>query len=52
MSLILGLVVGGVEVIDTAFQTCLHDGEILIGEGDVDADVRAVTVEKFHQLFD
>ncbi len=36
MSHILGLIVGGVEIVDSADQAGIHNGEILIGEGDID----------------
>ena len=32
---VLGLVVGGVHVIDAALQAGVHDGQILVGQGDV-----------------
>ena len=51
MGLVLGLVVGGVEIVDAASEARLHDGEVLIGEGHVDADVGAVGLEEAAELF-
>ena len=35
MSLVLGFVVGSVEIVAATSQTCIHDGEILIGQGEI-----------------
>ncbi len=50
VGLVLGLVVGGVEIVHAALQASLHDGEILVGEGDVYHDVGTVAVEQLHEL--
>jgi len=34
--LVAGFVVGGVQVVDTGRQAGIHDGQVLIGQGDVD----------------
>lgn len=52
MGFLLGLVVGRVEIVDATLQAGLHDGEVLIREGDVDADVGFVAVEELHELLD
>ena len=50
MGLVLGLVVGRVEVIDAGLQTGLHDGQVLIGQRHIDADDGLVLSEQFHKL--
>lgn len=50
MSFVFRLIVGRVEIIDPAFQTCVHDREVLIGEGYVDDKHGLVAVEQFHKL--
>ncbi len=50
MSLILRLIVGGVEIVDATLKACLHDGQILIGESYIDTDIGLVTVEKLTEL--
>ena len=50
MSLVFGLVVGGVKIVDAAFEASLHDCEILIGERHIDYDIWLVAVEKLAEL--
>ena len=50
VSLVLGLIVGGVEVVDAGAQAGVHDGEILIRQGDVDDEVGLVTLEECHDV--
>ena len=50
MRLILGLVVGGVEIVDSGLQAGFHDGEVLVGESHNDADVGAVPLEECREL--
>ena len=50
MRLILGLVVGGVEVVHATLQTSLHDGEVLVRQGHVDHKLRTVTAEELAQF--
>ena len=50
VSLVLRFVVGGVEVRASASQTSLHDGEVLIGQGEVDDQFRLVVVEESLEL--
>ena len=52
VSLVAWLVVGGVEVVHAALQAGLHDGEVLIGQGEVDDQVWFVTVEQGHEFVD
>ena len=52
MGLVLGLVVGGIEVVAAALETGVHDGEILIREGDVDDDIGLESAEQLAQLGD
>ncbi len=47
---ILGLIVGCVEIVDSAFKTGIHDREVLIRQGNVDNHVGLVFFEKFDQL--
>ena len=39
VSLILGLVVGGIKIVATCLQTSLHDSEVLIRQGQVHHDI-------------
>ena len=48
--LVLWLVVGCVEIAAATGQTGIHDGQVLIGEGEVDDEFRLVAVEKCLQL--
>ena len=50
VSLVLRLVVGGVEIRASASQTCLHDGEVLIGQCEVDDELWLVVVEERLEL--
>ena len=50
MSHVFGFVVCSVEIIDSAYQAGIHDGEILIGERYVDHERRFVTVEELDKL--
>jgi len=47
---VLGLIVGGVEIVDSAYQTRVHDGEVLIGESHVDYERGFVAVKQFDEL--
>ena len=42
------LVVGGVYVVDAGFEAGVHEGEVLIGQGDVDEDVGLEIFEEFY----
>jgi len=44
-------VVRRVQIVDTAGETRFHDGEILIGKGNVDYDSWFLRAQKFEQLF-
>ena len=46
MSHVARLVVGRVEIVDTALQASVHDGEVLIGEGHIDHHLGVVAAEK------
>ena len=48
--LVLRLVVGRVEVVAARLQAGLHDGEVLIGQGQVHHDVGLVAAEQLHEL--
>ena len=50
VGLVLGLIVGGVEVVAAAGQTGLHDGEVLIRQGEVDDQFGLVARHKGLQL--
>ena len=47
---VLGLVVGGVQIIYSALQAGLHDVEVLIRKGHVDNHVGFVAVEQCHNF--
>ena len=47
---VLRLVVGGVQIIHTALQAGVHDGQILIGQGDVHHQIRLHLLDQGHQL--
>ena len=51
VSLVFGLVVGCVEIGAATGQTGVHDGQVLIGQGEVDDQLRLVAVEQCLQLF-
>ena len=51
MGFILGLVVGGVEVVAAAGQAGLHDGEVLVRQCEIDHQFGLVVVQKGFQLF-
>ena len=46
------LVVGGVEVIDPGFQAGVHQRQILVGQGDVEHQVRLDPLDQGHGLGD
>ena len=50
VGLVAWLIVGGVQVVDAAAQAGLHDGQVLIGQGQVDDHVGFVAVEQSHEL--
>ena len=50
MGLILGLVVGSIEIAASAGQTSLHDGEVLIRQGEVDDQLGLEVVEQSLEL--
>ena len=50
LGLVLGLVVGGVEIIDPAAEAGIHDGEVLIGEGDIDHQLGLYTLHEHTEL--
>ena len=51
MCLVLRLIVGGVQIGTTAGQTGVHDGQVLVGQGEVDDQIGLVFVEQRLQLF-
>ena len=51
MSLILGLIVGGIQIVATGLQTGFHDGEVLIRQGQVHHNVGLVGAKQLHKLF-
>ena len=50
VSLILGLIVGSVKIVDATFKTGVHNRKVLIRQGHVDYEVGLVTVEQSHEL--
>ena len=51
VGLVFRLIVGGVEIVASAGEACLHDGEVLIGEGEVDYQQGFVVAEERFELF-
>ena len=47
---VLRLVVGGVQIVDAACKAGLHDGQVLVGQGDVHHQVRAVAADEVDDL--
>ena len=47
---IFRLIVGGVHIVDAAGQAGIHDGQILIGQGNVHDQIGLVAVDKIAQL--
>ena len=45
MSFIFGFVVGSVQIVNSGFQTCFHNGQVLIREGNVNHHFRFEIVE-------
>src|SRR5690606_3406914 len=45
-----GLVVGGVEVVDAGFEAGVHDGEVLVGQGDVDHQLGLLRLQQGGEL--
>ena len=43
---VLGLIVGGVHVVDAAGKAGVHDGQVLIGQGDVHHEVGLVSLDE------
>src|SRR5699024_4629300 len=46
------LIVGGVHVVDTAGQAGVHDGQVLVRQGDVHDQVRLIALDEGDQLVD
>ena len=51
MSLVFGLIVGGVQVVAAACQASLHDGQILIGKCQIDDQFGLIVAEQSLELF-
>ena len=49
---ILWLVVGSVHIVDTSFETGIHDGEVLIRESKVDTKLRLELLHQCHESRD
>ena len=47
---VLGLVVGGVHVVDAALQAGVHDGQVLVGQGNVHHQVGLVVLDEGHHF--
>ena len=47
---VFGLIVGRVEIVDTALEAGIHDGEVLVGQGQVDDQLWLVPFEQGHKL--
>ena len=50
VSLVAGLIVCRVEVVDTTLEAGLHDGQVLIGQRQVDDHVGLVALKQSHEL--
>ena len=48
--LVTRLIVSGVEVVHSTFQTCVHDGEVLIGQCHVNHQLGLMALEQSHQF--
>ena len=51
VSLVLGFIVCRVQIGAAALETCLHDGQVLIGQREVHDEVGLEVPEKFAELF-
>ena len=47
---ILRLIVGRIHIIDTAGQAGVHDGQILIGQGDIHDQIRLIIIDQVNHL--
>ena len=47
---VVRFIVGGVHIADAAFQTCVHDGKVLVGQCQIDNEIGTVLFEQCHQL--
>ena len=52
LGLILGLIVRGVEVVDPGLKACVHQHQILIGQGEVHEDLGAGFLDQLDRVFD
>jgi len=52
MGLVFRLIIGGVEIVDAADKTCVHDREVLIRQRHVDDHVGFMTAEELDELVD
>ena len=50
VSLIARLIVGSVEIIDSALKAGVHYGQVLIGQSQIDDKVGFVLLEQSHKL--
>ena len=50
MSLVFRLIIGCVQIVYSGFKAGLHDGEILIGEGNIDYHFRFEVIEQSYQF--
>ena len=50
VGLVARLIVGGVQIVNAAAQARLHDGQVLIGQGQVDDHVGAMALQQAHEL--
>jgi hypothetical protein len=52
LGLVRRLVVGGVEVVDPGLEAGVHEGQVLVGQGDVEHQVRLERLDQGHGLGD
>ena len=50
VGLVARLIVGGIQIVNAATQAGFHDGQVLIGQGQIDDHVGLVAVEQSHEL--
>ena len=47
---LFGFVIGRIQIVYTSFQTGVHDGKVLVGQGDINDHSRLESVDELHQF--
>ena len=50
LSHIFRFIIGGIQIMHTSFQTCIHDGQILIGQCNIYNHLRSKRFDQFYQF--